>query len=106
MSEIIIKNVSKRYNKQLVLDNINMELTSGHIYGFAGINGSGKTVLMKCICGLTMPTSGSIYVDGKQIGKDIDFPEELIVNADLERFENFLRLRGIKTNAEIESDED
>ena len=38
--------------------------------------------------------------------KDIDFPEELIVNADLERFENFLRLRGIKTNAEIESDED
>ena len=77
MSEIIIKNVSKRYNKQLVLDNINMELTSGHIYGFAGINGSGKTVLMKCICGLTMPTSGSIYVDGKQIGKDIDFPESI-----------------------------
>ena len=38
--------------------------------------------------------------------KDIDFPEELIVNADLERFENFLRLRGIKTNAEIEPDED
>ena len=50
MSEIIIKNVSKRFNKQLVLDNINMELTSGHIYGIAGINGSGKTVLMKCIC--------------------------------------------------------
>lgn len=38
--------------------------------------------------------------------KDIDFPEELIVNADLERFENFLRLREIKTNAEIEPDED
>ena len=51
MSEIIIKNVSKRFNKQLVLDNINMELTSGHIYGIAGINGSGKTVLMKCKIG-------------------------------------------------------
>lgn len=77
MSEIIIKNVSKRFNKQLVLDNINMELTSGHIYGIAGINGSGKTVLMKCICGLIMPTMGSAHVDGKQIGKDIDFPDSI-----------------------------
>jgi ABC-2 type transport system ATP-binding protein len=77
MSEIIIKNVSKRFNKQLVLDNINMELTSGHIYGIAGINGSGKTVLMKCICGLIMPTMGSVHVDGKQIGKDIDFPDSI-----------------------------
>ena len=73
MSEIIIKNVSKRFNKQLVLDNINMELTSGHIYGIAGINGSGKTVLMKFI----MPTMGSVHVDGKQIGKDIDFPDSI-----------------------------
>ena len=73
MSEIIIKNVSKRFNKQLVLDNINMELTSGHIYGIAGINGSGKTVLMKCICGLIMPTMGSVHVDGK----DIDFPDSI-----------------------------
>ena len=77
MSEIIIKNVSKRFNKQLVLDNINMELTSGHIYGIAGINGSGKTVLMKCICGLIMPTMGSVHVDGKKIGKDIDFPDSI-----------------------------
>ena len=77
MSEIIIKNVSKRFKKQLVLDNINMELTSGHIYGIAGINGSGKTVLMKCICGLIMPTMGSVHVDGKQIGKDIDFPDSI-----------------------------
>lgn len=77
MSEIIIKNVSKRFNKQLVLDNINMELTSGHIYGIAGINGSGKTVLMKCICGLIMPTMGSVHVAGKQIGKDIDFPDSI-----------------------------
>ena len=40
---------------------------SGHIYGIAGINGSGKTVLMKCICGLIMPTMGSVHVDGKQV---------------------------------------
>ena len=77
MSKIVVENVSKKFNRQLVLDNINLELTSGHIYGLAGINGSGKTVLMKCICGLSTPTSGRILIDDKQLGKDIDFPESI-----------------------------
>ncbi|MGN0320120.1 MAG: ABC transporter ATP-binding protein [Lachnospira sp.] len=77
MSKIVVENVSKKFNRQLVLDNINLELTSGHIYGLAGINGSGKTVLMKCICGLSTPTSGRILIDDKQVGKDIDFPESI-----------------------------
>ena len=49
----------------------------GKIYGLVGINGSGKTVLMKCICGFLQPTKGSVPVDGKVIGKDIDFPQSL-----------------------------
>lgn len=77
MSKVVVENVSKKFNRQLVLDNINLELTSGHIYGLAGINGSGKTVLMKCICGLSTPTSGRILIDDKQLGKDIDFPESI-----------------------------
>lgn len=77
MSKVVVENVSKKFNRQLVLDNINLELTSGHIYGLAGINGSGKTVLMKCICGLSTPTSGRILIDDKQVGKDIDFPESI-----------------------------
>lgn len=77
MSKIVVENVSKKFNRQLVLDNINLELTSGHIYGLAGINGSGKTVIMKCICGLSTPTSGRILIDDKQVGKDIDFPESI-----------------------------
>ena len=77
MSKIVVENVSKKFNRQLVLDNINLKLTSGHIYGLAGINGSGKTVLMKCICGLSTPTSGRILIDDKQVGKDIDFPESI-----------------------------
>lgn len=77
MSKIVVENVSKKFNRQLVLDNINLKLTSGHIYGLAGINGSGKTVLMKCICGLSTPTSGRILIDDKQLGKDIDFPESI-----------------------------
>jgi len=77
MSRIVVKNVFKKFNHQLVLNNINLELTSGHIYGLAGINGSGKTVLMKCICGLSTPTQGCIQIDDKKIGKDIDFPESI-----------------------------
>lgn len=77
MSKVVVENVSKKFNRQLVLDNINLKLTSGHIYGLAGINGSGKTVLMKCICGLSTPTSGRILIDDKQVGKDIDFPESI-----------------------------
>ncbi|MDD6333937.1 MAG: ATP-binding cassette domain-containing protein [Clostridia bacterium] len=77
MSKIVVENVSKKFNRQLVLDNINLKLTSGHIYGLAGINGSGKTVLMKCICGLSTPTSGRILIDDKQVGKDIDFSESI-----------------------------
>ena len=74
---IEVNEVYKKYDDATVLDNVSLEIEKGKIYGLVGRNGSGKTVLMKCICGLTMPTSGSIYVDGKQIGKDIDFPESI-----------------------------
>lgn len=49
----------------------------GKVYGIVGNNGSGKTVLMKCICGFLPVTSGSIRVGGKYIGRDTDFPESL-----------------------------
>jgi ABC-2 type transport system ATP-binding protein len=54
-----------------------MLLEKGKIYGLVGMNGSGKTVLMKCICGFLQPTEGKVTVEGKVIGKDIDFPHSL-----------------------------
>lgn len=54
-----------------------MKLECGKIYGIVGRNGSGKTMLMKCICGFVKPTSGEIYVEKKRIGKDIDFPQNV-----------------------------
>ena len=54
-----------------------IDLTSGNIYGFQGKNGSGKTMLMRAISGLILPTSGYVEVDGKRIGKDIDFPQDI-----------------------------
>ncbi|MCM1488324.1 MAG: ATP-binding cassette domain-containing protein [Firmicutes bacterium] len=69
-----VKNVSLTLNKTEILKNIDLSLDGGKIHGLIGRNGSGKTVLMKCICGFVKPTSGEILVAGKRIGKDCDFP--------------------------------
>ena len=74
---IDIKNVSLRIGKTDILKSINISFEEGRIHGLIGRNGSGKTMLMKCICGFIRPTSGIITVGGKQIGKDIDFPENM-----------------------------
>lgn len=74
---IDIKNVSIRIGKTDILKSINISFEEGRIHGLIGRNGSGKTMLMKCICGFIRPTSGIITVGGKQIGKDVDFPENM-----------------------------
>lgn len=62
---IVLENINKSFGKTQVLANVSLELYPGNIYGFIGYNGSGKTVLFKCICGLLIPDSGNIYVKGK-----------------------------------------
>ena len=74
---IKLTNVSKVIKKAKVLDNVNLELTSGKVYGLKGKNGSGKTMLMRALIGLIRPTSGKVCIDGKELGKDIDFPESI-----------------------------
>ena len=71
---IIIENLTKYIKKRLILDHINLSLEGGYIYGFRGINGSGKTMLMRAICGMIHPTSGSISVDGKRIHSGQAYP--------------------------------
>ncbi len=72
---IELRDVCKQFGTTQVLININASFDDGKIHGLIGRNGSGKTVLLKCICGLIRPTSGSIVISGKQIGKDIEMPE-------------------------------
>lgn len=72
---IEVKNVSLTLQKNPILKNISASFEKGKIHGLIGRNGSGKTMLMKCICGFVKPTDGEITVDGKRIGKDCDFPE-------------------------------
>ncbi|MBD5130054.1 MAG: ATP-binding cassette domain-containing protein [Ruminococcaceae bacterium] len=72
---IEVNNVFLTIKNVPILIDINASFERGKIHGLIGRNGSGKTMLMKCMCGFVKPTKGTITVDGKQIGKDCDFPE-------------------------------
>ena len=69
--------VSRKFGEEWALKEVSVQIERGKIYGIVGNNGSGKTVFMKCICGLLPATSGRVWVGGKEIGKEIDFPESL-----------------------------
>ena len=74
---IRLENVSKDFGKDRVLKSVTRNFERGKIHGVVGNNGSGKTVMFKCICGFLQPTEGKIFVDGKRIGVDVDFPEDI-----------------------------
>lgn len=74
---IIVENLFKSFGKEEVLHGINRKFEAGKIHGIVGNNGSGKTVLMKCICGFLIPDQGHVWVDGKEVGKEIDFPDNM-----------------------------
>ena len=74
---IVIEHVSKIFGENKVLDDVCVCFEKGRIHGIIGRNGSGKTMLMKCICGFVPVTSGSIQVRGKKVGKDIDVPQNM-----------------------------
>ena len=74
MNIISVKNLSKDFGQERVLKSVTRDFERGKIHGIVGNNGSGKTVLMKCICGFLVPTEGKITVNGQIVGKDVDFP--------------------------------
>lgn len=69
--------LTKSFKKEKVLKGITHCFEKGKIHGIMGFNGSGKTVMFKCICGLLQPDKGRIRIGDKILGKDIDFPESL-----------------------------
>lgn len=76
-SGIIVENVTKKFGEQVVLKTVDAKFEMEKIYGIVGRNGSGKTVLLKCICGLLYPSTGTVRVDGKVVGKEVDYPENI-----------------------------
>ena len=77
MAMISVEHVSLTIGTAQILRDVSARFEEGQIHGIVGRNGSGKTMLMKCICGFIRPDSGKILVDGKQVGRDVDFPPDL-----------------------------
>ena len=77
MNIISVKNLSKDFGQERVLKSVTRDFEKGKIHGIVGNNGSGKTVLMKCICGFLIPDGGSITVNGERVGVDVDFPRDM-----------------------------
>lgn len=100
---IKLTNVSKTIKGAKILDGINLELTSGKVYGLKGKNGSGKTMLMRAICGL-IRTEGTIEIDGKILGKDMSFPESIGVLIENPAFiNNYTGFKNLKVLASIQN---
>lgn len=74
---INIVNYTKKIGQAVVLDNINVTMEEGKVYGLKGRNGAGKTMLMRAVSGLIRPTEGYVEVVGRKVGKDISFPENM-----------------------------
>ena len=99
---IQLEHISKKFKKKAVLNDISYTFETGKIYGIYGINGSGKTMLLRIISGLVFPTSGSIIINGKTLHKEISFPDHMgliIENMELQpqltAFENLEELNKI-----------
>ena len=101
---IELKNVGKKFKQTIILNNINMKLTDGKIYGFSGRNGSGKTVLIKMICGIYKPTEGEILYDNQKY----DYLRDIVPNlrALIEKpcfFPDLTGLENLKLLAKIQN---
>ena len=110
MMNIKISHVSKTIKNNPVIKDISMELQSGAVYGFKGINGSGKTMLMRLISGLIRPSQGEISMNGKILGTDISFPNSIGVflenPAFLDAYSGFNNLKLLASIKSVASDED
>jgi len=108
---INLSHVTKVIKGAVVLDDMSMTLAGGRIYGLRGPNGSGKTMLMRAICGLIRPTSGEIAIDDRLLGKGLAFPDStgaLIENpaflpqyTALQNLRLLAMIRGVATEASL-----
>jgi len=101
---IELNNVSKTLGKRCVIDNISIRIESEKVWGFKGVNGSGKTMLMRLICGLIKPDKGEVIIDGKVLWKDISFPESVGILIEGPAFiDGMTGFQNLKTLASIKN---
>lgn len=101
---IKVEHAYKKFGEQTVLQNVSMEFGSGKIYGIVGRNGSGKTVLFKCILGFVSLDEGSVTIDGEVIGKDIDMARNVGIIIETPGFlPNFNAYKNLKFLASLKN---
>ncbi len=99
---IIVNNYDKIIKGKQILNNINLTFHSGKIYGLCGKNGSGKTMLLRAICGLILPSKGEVSIDNKIVGKDIEFPESVgIIIENIELLSEYSGIDNLRLIAKI-----
>lgn len=100
--KIEIRNLSKQFRGARVLDDVNLQMNSGKIYGIVGRNGSGKTMLFRCLAGLVRPSSGEILFDGKVLHRDIPTPPNMgILIENMGLYPDFTGFANLKYLARI-----
>lgn len=100
---IRLKCVTKKIKQDILLDNISLEFQGGKVYGLQGKNGSGKTMLMRAICGLITLSDGEINIDGEILHKDISFPRSIGALLENPSFLNgYTGLENLKLLADIQ----
>ena len=77
-SEIVIENLTKKFEDVTAVDDLSLEIEKGELFGLLGPNGAGKTTVIKVLCGLLEPTSGSVHVGGYDVRKETAKVKELI----------------------------
>ncbi len=75
--KIEVKNLTKKFKEEVVIDHINLTFDVGHIYGLYGRNGAGKSIFLKLLCGFYLPTEGEVLFDGINYNQKKEFPESL-----------------------------
>ena len=99
-----LEDYCKSFNSAEVLKNINLTLESGKVIGLKGKNGSGKTMLMRAISGLILPTSGKVYINDKELGRQISFPPSIGILIENPSFiSNYTGFKNLKILASIQN---
>lgn len=108
--DIVLEDVTKIIKKNTVVDNVSLTFSSETITGLKGINGSGKTMLLRLVSGLIRPSAGKIFIGDKQLWKDISFPESIGILIENPAFlDSYTAFGNLKLLADINrkiSDED
>lgn len=99
-----LEDYCKSFKSAEVLKNINLTLESGKVIGLKGKNGSGKTMLMRAISGLILPTSGKVYINDKELGRHISFPPSIGILIENPSFiSNYTGFKSLKILASIQN---